>query len=379
MLRAIVKKKTLLNPLSKIQTVVDRKTTMHLLNNVLIGTEDNNIILEATDLEISYKGIFNADIRDSGEITVNARRFYEIVREIPTEEFQIEQLPENWLKISFGDKGEYKLGGLSTENFPRFTFFDKTFYLKLDSDDLKDMLKRTIVAVSNDESKYALTGLLIETEKDKGLMRAVGSDSHRLNLKEIKFLDVEMDRDISIIVPKKAIIEMIKLLEGDDSDSTKKDALIYSDDKFLHLSKGQEHLNMRLLDGSYPDYRLILPSDRIRFSIINRLDMLSVMKRVSIVNPDPEIKSVKMSFSGDRVIVESLSKESSDAKEILATEYSGEEFEMAINAKYLIDTLNVMKSEKVKLTLNDDESPCVIEGDDDPGFLALIMPMSLEE
>ena len=378
MLKAIVNKTIILNPLSKIQTVVDKKTTMQLLNNVLICVEDEKLILEASDLEISYKGLFEAIIEDQGEITVNARRFYEIVREIPTELFKIEQLPQNWLKITFGDKGEFKLGGLPADNFPRFIFLDKKFHLECDFNDLRTMLKMTSFAVSNDESKYALSGLLLETDKDKSLIRAVGSNSHRLSLKEIRLSGSGITDDVSIIIPKKAVMEMIRFLEVEDNDQVQK-ATLYSDDKFLHLSTGNEHLNLRLMDGIYPDYKLILSLEKERFLYFDRLNMLNVLKRVSLIDPDPEIKTVKITFSGDNALVESISKESSDAREMLPVEYSGDDFNMAINARYMIETLSVMKSDRVRFTINDDESPCIIEGDGDPGFLALIMPISMDE
>ncbi len=381
MLRAIVDKQTILNPLVKIQTVVDKKTTMHLLNNVLITTNGDKLVLEATDLEISYKGEFPAEIEEHGEITVNARRFYEIVKELPTDQFLLEQLPEEWIRINIGEKGEYKLGGLPTDNFPRFTFFEKVSNFELEPAQLRNLLKKTVIAVSTDESKYALTGLLFEVDGETGKLRTVGSDSHRLNLKEIRLDDEDAKTDISIIIPRKGVLEMIKILESPSviGEEGEKKAVLSTDNKFILLTIGDEHLNIRLLDGSYPDYKLILPEERIRFLYFDRKEMLSVFKRVSIVSPDPDIKSVRATFRPDEAIIESFSKESSDAKEKLPIEYEGEEFQIALNARYMIETLGVMESDKIRLTLNDDESPCILEGDNDPGFLALIMPMTLEE
>ncbi|OCC16295.1 DNA polymerase III beta subunit [Dissulfuribacter thermophilus] len=372
MLRAVVKKSLILDPLSKIQTVVDKKTTMHLLNNVLIYSEGGKLSLEATDLEISYKGTFDVEIQDEGELTVNARKLYDIIRELPTEEFLLEQLPDNWLRINIGDKGEYKIGGLPVENFPRFTFLNNGKGFELEQSHLKKMILKTVLAVATDESKYALTGLLIESDRENKVLRAVGSDSHRLNLMEVPMPE-GLDSDISLIIPRKGALEIIKLL---DKELTVK---IETDEKFLHLDCGNEHLNIRLVDGSYPDYRAILPEERIRSVIFDRVEMINILKRISIVSPDPEVKGVKMLFTPGEVLVESMSKESSDAKEKTTINYDGEPFVTALNARYMIETLNVMDSTEIKLTINDDESPCILEGDEDKGFLALIMPMTLEE
>ena len=380
MLRAIVNKKTILNPLAKIQTVVDKKTTMQLLNNVLIGVEGDRLLLEATDLEISYKGVFPAEIEEQGEITVNAKRLYEIVRELPTDSFLIEQLPEDWIRISIGEKGEYKLGGLPVDNFPRFTLFDRHFEIKIGAEQLRNMLKKTVIAVATDESKYALTGLLFEYDPETNAIRSVGSDSHRLNMQEIGLEAKESDEkeEVSVIIPRKAVMEMIKLVEYSQTDSKEKIyAKISTDNKLLHLETDFENLNLRLHEGSYPDYKLIIPEQRNRYLFFERDEMLSALKRIAIVNPDPDVKSVKMTFYSGESLIESISTESSNAKEKVPVEYNGEEFEMALNARYMIDTLTVMESKKIRLTLNDNESPCILEGEEDKGFLALIMPMTL--
>jgi len=373
MLKATVKKNLILDPLSKIQTVVDKKTTMHLLNNVLIYLKEGNFFIEATDLEISYKGKIQANIEEEGEITVSARKFFDIVKELPSEEILIEELPDYWLKISMGDKGEYRIGGLPTENFPRFAFLDTENSMTLPADLLRNSIIKTIPAVAREESKFTLTGLLIEADPSNQMLRIVGSDSHRLHLIELPISDNSINYELSIIVPRKGALEIIKLLDG------KSEVNIKTDNKFCLIETTNESLLVRLMDGSYPDYNAIIPKERIRSLNFDRIDMINLLKRISIIDPDPEVKIIKTTFSSSNVLIESMSKDASNAKEITKIEYNGEPFVSAVNARYMIDTLSIMKSDSIKFTLNDPNASFILEGEKDPGFISLIMPITLEE
>ena len=381
MLKATAEKDKILSAMSKAHSIVDKKTIMNIINNVLLYSKNGELYIEATDLEISFRTHIPVNIIEEGSLTVSARKFYEIVKEIPYPELLIEEIQNNWLKVSVGDKAEYIIAGLPSDDFPVFGNFPSEGLMEIQSSALSSLIERTIFSVSYDERKYALSGILTEIipagdgNQGRFLLRMVSSDGHRLNLaeKEIEIPSAETTEKQEAIIPRKGASELKRLAEDSDKIFLKRD------DKFLYASTENAQLIIRLIDGTFPDYNAIIPAEKKRFIEFSRPVVLGALKRISIVTTDPSFKGVKASINGNFMEIESIEKKTGQGQEMVKIKYSGEPFDVAFNARYLIDVLQIMKSEDVEFIINDEDSPCVVKGEEDPGFTALIMPMSLED
>ena len=382
MLKATAEKDKVISALSKAQSIVDKKTIMNIINNVLLYSRDGELFIEATDLEISFRTHIPVNILEDGSLTVGARKFYEIVKEIPYSQLEIEEIDNNWIKVSVGKQAEYIIAGLPSDDFPKFGSFPEEGLIEIPAAVLKSLIEKTIFSVSYDDRKYALSGILTEIipqnreTSSHFIIRMVSSDGHRLNLAE-KEIDINPVEDLqekqSAIIPRKGANELRKLAEDSEKIFMKKD------EKFLYASSHNTQLIIRLIDGTFPDYKAIIPQKKERYFEFSRKKILGALKRISIIGSDPSFKGVRASISPDNIEIESMEKKTGQAQEIVNIKYSGEPFEVAFNARYLIEVLQNMKSEDVKFILNDDNSPCIIEGEEDKGFTALIMPMSLED
>ncbi|MFO8239369.1 MAG: DNA polymerase III subunit beta [Dissulfuribacterales bacterium] len=374
MLKFSVKKNDFLNPLSKIQTIIDKKTSMTIINNVLIYTDENYLFVEATDLEISYKSKIPCSVTEQGAITINARKFYEIVKEFPSEEIFFEEYKDTWLKIGADEKAEYKIGGIAPDDFPKFRHISRENAVDLESSIIREMIEKTIFSSSYDDRKYSLSGIYFEEENDdegKSQIRMVSSDGHRLSLMEKNITEKGLRLEQGVIIPKKGAQEIRKIIEGHER-------MIWGfDNNFCFVKCNNDHLVVRLVEGKFPDYRNIIPKSRDRYLTFNRLEVFNTLKRISIFSSDTTFRGVKASVKPKLIEIESLYKEIGEAKETINIDYSGEPFEIAFNAKYLMDALSVMDSDRVELTANNSESPCLLTGKEDIGFLGLIMPMNL--
>ncbi|NDY42309.1 DNA polymerase III subunit beta [Dissulfurirhabdus thermomarina] len=377
MLRLVVEKKALSPVLARIQTIVDKKTTMNILNNVFLYTSADELFIEATDLEISYRGRVRCDeVEEQGAVTLGAKKFFEIVREFPSETIRLIEGENYWVTIGGGGKAEYRIGGLSPEDFPRFREVSHERSAEVEGALLKELLDKTLYSASHDESKYALCGVYVEEvlgeEGGTPLLRMVSSDGHRLSCAE-KALDHPLGLDGGIILPRKGAAEIRRMVEGYDR------VRFGVDGGFAFVAAGPEHMVLRLVDAAFPDYKAIIPAEKERSFFFDKTTFYSALKRLSIMSADSLFRGVKAAVSPGSVEVESLHKEMGEAREVVDVEYEGEPFEIAFNAKYIMDALGVMDSDRVELACNNDFSPCVIQGEKDPGFLALVMPMSLRK
>jgi DNA polymerase-3 subunit beta len=376
MLKFSVKKEDFLNPLSNIQTIVDKKTTMAIINNVFIYTDEDHLFIEATDLEISYKSKIPCSVIDQGSITINARKFYEIVKEFPSEKIFFEEDKNIWIKIGAGEKAEYKIGGLPPDDFPRFRHVSSENAIDLEVSIIKEMIEKTIFSASYDDRKYSLSGIYFEeehAEEGKSQIRMVSSDGHRLSLMEKYIPERGLGLKQGVIIPRKGAQEIRKIIEGHER-------MVWGiDNNFCFVMCGNDHLVIRLVDGKFPDYYDIIPKSKDRYLSFDRLEVFNALKRISIFSSDTTFRGVKASVTPKLIEIESLYKEIGEAKEIIDIDYHGEPFEIAFNAKYLMDALFVMDSDRVELTINNPESPCLLRGNKDIGFLGLIMPMNLVE
>ncbi len=369
-----IQKQTLLDGLQMVQGIVEKRSSMPILSNVLFETVDSGIQMVATDLQVGIRLKVPAQVKDPGGISLLARKLYEIVRELPDEDVYLKLNENN--RIFLSCKGtQYNIVGLPASDFPPLPEVDLKQVFYLEGSVLKDMIQRTIISVALDEGRYNLSGIFFEyfQKDEKSWLRMVSTDGHRLTLqdKEIEPLAEEVFPK-GVLLPRKAVTELIKMLE------TGGQVRIGFKDNNGVFTKDETMMVMRLLEKKFPDYQLVLPKKKDKSVLVSKNNLLDTMKRMAVLSTD-RYRGVKLLLSKGNLEIQSVNPDLGDAKEAIPLEYKGGKLEVGFNGRFFIDALQIMESETITLELSDSVSPAVLSGEKDPGFLALIMPMKLME
>lgn len=361
-----VTKEHLLEGLQKTQNVVSNRATLPVLSNVLIETTETGIRLSTTDMEVALRCEVPAMVEKPGATTIPARRLLGIVRELPVHDIQIETDAKNITSIRSG-QSFFKVYGLAREDYPAFPEARDPKTLVVKQSVLKDGLRKTSYAISLDETRYVLNGILCSFKE--GMLKLVATDGRRLALFE-EAIDAEITGklDLDFIVPTKAINELQRLL-SDTGDVTLRVA-----ENLVAFELNGSVLVSKLVDGNYPNYRQVIPSsdDTKEIITLERDSFLQCVRRVALLSTDKS-GSIRLKFSANNIEVMSNTPEVGEAKESIAVAYRGPEFAIAFNPDYLMDPLKALPNDEVSLRLIDEMSPGVIEINS--GFLYVLMPM----
>lgn len=365
-----IERETFLKALTRVQGIIEKRHTIPILANVLIEADQNNIFFTATDLEVGVRSFYKADIKKEGKITVSAKKVFEIIKELPNKEISFSVKENFWVEIKCG-KSVFNLVGLSPDEFPKYPEIKDISFNEIKSELFKEMIDKTIFSVSNDETKYNLTGIYFKSEEEN-ILSMVSTDGHRLSMIK-KNLNNNLLSNFSdgFILPKKGIFEIRKLTENNDELLQ----IGVSDNNFI-VNTDSTTLVMRLVDGEFPDYTRVIPQKIERPSIINRDEFFHALKRISVLSSEKS-KGIKIKFSPGVLELSSSNPDLGDAREELDMTYDGPEITIGFNAKYIIDILQVMNDEFISLHLKDNLSPGLIEADENKDFFSVIMPMRL--
>jgi DNA polymerase-3 subunit beta len=371
-----ITKEDILPALNSLQNITGKKGTMAVLANVLIQSQDNFIELIATDLEVGVKKSVAAEIISPGSLTLPSKLLYEIVRESGSDLIKIEEKDKNWAKITAGSS-VYNLAGTSSEEYPDFPEYSEESLVAIPSELIKEIIEKTIFSVAQErESNYTLTGILMEKDKkeeDISVLRMVSSDGHRLSIME-KDLDKESE-DIVIekntLIPRKGVMEIKKTCEGQRALS------LGVDKKQLVVKTKNSLMIIRLMNGDFPDYRNIVNViEKNNIIEIDRGYFSEALKRTNLFTEDI-FNAIQFTVEENKMTLSSQNMDIGNAKDELEINYKGESMDLGFNCRYFIETLQAMKSNTIKAYINSDQSPCLIEGDDDQGFISIIMPMKI--
>ncbi len=365
-----IKKEPFLQALSWTQSIVERKTTMPILSNALLNVQKNGLSILATDLEVGVQVEAEVETQEEGKICILAKSLYDIVRELPDQEIKIQRKDQNRIQVSSG-KSQFKIVGLSAEEFPQLPQFDEKKSSLLEAKGFKEMIDKTFFAISNDESRYNLHGVYLEKAESKKI-RLVATDGHRLSYVE-RELGEEVAFEKGVIIPKKAVSELKKLsLDGNPQEGIR----IALDGRNLFAKKGAITLIARLIDGEFPEYQKVIPKKQDKFITISRSEMIGALKRVSLLVGD-RTRGIKFSFSSGNLELSSSNPDLGEAKEELSVDYKGDHLQVGFNSRYFLDALAVIEEDQFILETNGHVGPCVIRSLKDPTFLSVIMPMRI--
>ncbi|MDM8524903.1 DNA polymerase III subunit beta [Desulfococcaceae bacterium HSG8] len=368
-----INKSDIRNVLAKIQGLTGRKTNLAITENVLIKTTDSAITLVATDLETGLEGIYPASIESEGMIAINAKKFYEIVRDFPYDEIRMNEVENRWIEIG-NQKIEYHIVGMDPDDFPDSPKIEDVEFFDIDSAVLKKMIEMTvIVSGASDDKRAHINGVYFERifDDDEKIVKMVATDGSRLSTVEHHYdKSFILPEGPGIIIPKKGLNEVVKFLGSEGT------VQIGFKDNHLVIKKDNETIIIRLLEGDFPKYNDIIVRGEGNVVRVDRHLFLMMLKRMSILSSDT-YKGVIFNFSTDKLLITATNPDIGESKEEMEIEFGGEEVEVAFNPKYFIESLNVIDEDGVVLNIIDERRPCMLEGENDKSYLGVIMPMRI--
>lgn len=374
-MRVKVERDELLTALHRVQGIVEKRNTMPSLANVLLEAKKEGLDISATDLELGMRGLYKATVEEPGSVTFPARKLYEILKEIKDPEIVMTMKDDCLVTIKAG-RGEFKVVGLPSKDFPPLPAIEREGLIPLPGVGLLQLIRKTLFAVGDNDTRYVLNGLLIvvTTEGESPMIRLVGTDGHRLAMAEQKLetdAKAPVEQEQKVIVPKKAAAEIRRLLEegGDEP-------MIGFTKNMVIFRKSGLVLTSRLMEGNYPNYQQVVPKASNKKVTANREDLEGALRRVSVLSQNKSY-AVKLTFSKKAITLFSSHPDMGEANDEIPAAFTGEEFSAGFNARYLLDVLGVMESETVVLNMEASLSPCLIREKDNPLFQAVVMPVKV--
>ena len=366
-----VKKYDLLDELQLTQGVVERKTTIPILSNLLFEAKGNRLTITATDLELSVRTSCEAKIKKEGAGTIPAKKLLELVRLLPDEEIRFKLLENHWIQVTC-DRRNYKLVGMSKDNFPALPAFPHSL-VKIPSKLLADVIAKTTFAISLEESRYTLNGALLVLKAASLAM--VATDGHRLAMVEVDHKFEGFNTETRVLIPKKAMNEVQRLAaESGDQDMIE----FAQDESHLFFQFGGRLLTCRKLTGQFPNYEAVLPKDVNKTVVLERDELQDALRRVSQL-ADQRSHAVKFMLAKEGLEISASSPEYGEAKEAIEKEFKGEPIAIGFNAQYLLDFLAAAADGPISFELKDEQSAGQLRPLTDGGsrYRYVVMPMRI--
>jgi len=365
----------LLRGISGQQNITSKKGTLAILSNVLLEVVEEQIVLTGTDLEIGLKQRIPAEVLASGVLTLPSKKLFEITRESGSTVLSFKELENQWVEITAGPS-VYRLAGMVADEFPQFPDYKEEDMVVMESGIMIDLVEKTIFSIAQDkENMFTLTAAMLQKVNvdDQIFLKMITSDGHRLTIMN-KEVDASIDTlafQPTTLIPRRGVQEIRKFCENRHTFSfglEEKQAVLKSDDSLLII---------RLMEGDFPDFQGLLNILSKDNSIqINRIRFLESLKRISLFTEEL-FHAIKMDVSENKIVLTSQNADYGSAKDEFEVIYAGEPLSLGFNCRYFIETLQVMEGKIITASINNQESPCMITSDDDPGFLSVIMPMKL--
>ena len=376
-----INKMDILDVLSNIQGLTGRKSNLAITETVLIQTTDSGIRIAATDLETGFMGSYPAKVKSQGTIVINGRKIYEIVKEFPSNEININEIENHWVEIS-NNKVNYHIVGMNPDDFPEIPLIEDISFFTIKSPVLKKMIDQTVsIGVVTDDRRVHINGTYFEKLKnnDQDIIRMVSTDGSRLSLADYISESAAGGSDppeyfggsgSGIIIPKKGLTEVNRFLDPEGT------VQIGNKDNHFIVKKDTETIIIRLLEGEFPKYSEIIDKGDASVITVDRKMFLDMLKRMSILYSD-SYKGVVFNFQKDKLIITATNPDLGESKEDMDIDYKGDKIQTAFNPKFFIDTLNIIDEDNIVLNIIDEQKPCFIEGKEDKQFLSVIMPMRI--
>jgi DNA polymerase-3 subunit beta len=366
-MKIVTQRDNLLKPLQQIGGVVERRQTLPILANVLINARTDQLTITATDLEVEMKT--SAPVTSDGELdfTLPARKLIDICRALP-ENSEIQLTVDKDRAVLKSGRSRFTLGILPAQDYPAIEPTVSSHHFSVSQKLLKNLIDKTHFAMAQQDVRYYLNGLLLEV--GGGIIRTVATDGHRLASSE-EACDLEEGIDVQVILPRKAVLELGRLLE----DLEEKVEVDISSNH-VRLKMGETSFTSKLIDGKFPDYQRVIPKNFDKTVIADRDELKQALQRTSILSNE-KYRGIRFQFTQGRLQLLAHNPEQEEAEEEMEIDYKGEELTIGFNVGYLIEALNVIDSSSVKLSLSDANSSCLVQDTKTDNNRYVIMPMRL--
>lgn len=350
--------------------VVPTKSTFPILSNVLLDAQDKRLVISATDLEVAAVTQVEARTSSAGSVTVPARQFTEIIKQLPSLPVEIE-VNDNRVTIKC-DRSRFSIVGMSKDDFPKMPELKKEKSLKLTGSIIQSMIRKTMFAVANDTSRPALCGVLLQMNGDS--LRVVATDGRRLALFETMISPVSHKSEL--LLSPKGLNVVNRMLGGEEREVT-----VQFDDSYSKFTFDGTTVFARHIEGTYPDYEKVIPSGNKKVMTVNVEQFTAAVKRVAILS-DTFTYQIKLSLKSDSIELSSQTVDIGEARETMAASYQGDEMEIGYNASYLLDILKNLDCDELNMYLNTPLSAGLVKPAKQPEdykLTYLLMPLRLPE
>jgi DNA polymerase III subunit beta len=358
------------------QGVVEKRSTIPILSNVLLRAADGRLQIAATDLDVTILSSTAARVVTPGGVTIEAKRLFDVVRSMPDEDVHFTLQENNSMLIESGT-AKFRLLGLPAEDYPTLPTVDVAEAYSIPLDELKTMVGKVKFAITHEETRFQLNGALLKILPNK--MEMVATDGHRMALINFPSGITGKGRkgaDLTILIPRKALDEILRLEGGEEGN-----VRFGISENQLFFDAGDRRLLARMIDVNFPNYMEVISKDNDRRVMVDRERLLSTIKRISLV-ANERTRAVRFDFAPGKLTVSSTNPELGDARETVPIDYAGQPFFVGLNAAYVMDFLSATDTQSVSLDLKDENSQCIgrpaSTAEDLPyDYLYVVMPMRL--
>ncbi len=363
-----VSREDILKPLQLATGTVERRHTLPILSNVLLDISDGVLSLTGTDLEVEL--IASVDLvqaSDDGKITVPAKKLFDICKGLNDSALIEFTLEEDKLRIRSG-RSKYSLSTLPAKDFPNLEEWQSEINFAIKQSDFKRMIDNTSFSMANQDVRYYLNGMSLETSENQ--IRCVTTDGHRLALTRIDLAEERLEES-QVIIPRKGVTEISRLIEDSDDN-----VYISIGSNHIRLSSSGFTFTSKLVDGRFPDYRRVLPKGGDKEVVADKSVLKQAFARAAILSNE-KFRGVRLNLASGELTITATNPEQEVAEEVVEVNYQGDDLEIGFNVAYVIDVLNVLESDEVKITLGDSNSSALIEDNLDDRSVYVVMPMKL--
>ena len=372
-MRVTIERSAFLKALNHVQSVVERRNTIPILSNVLVQSDKDKVRLTATDLDIEIVETVAAETGRNGAVTVPAHMLYDIVRKLPDgAQLELEQGPDAGRVNIKAGRSRFALQALPPEDFPDLSSGELGNSFTLSSGDLRRLIEKTRFAISTEETRYYLNGIYLHQAKDNGsgaaMLRAVATDGHRLAQSQVALPEGAAGMP-GIIVPRKTVLEVVKLIEGEDTE-----VQISLSSSKIRFAAGHLVLTSKLIDGTFPDYERVIPRNHDKTLEVDAKAFSDAVDRDSTISLEKS-RAVKLMLADGRMTLVVNNPDSGSAEEEVAVDYNKEPLEIGFNSRYLLDVAGQITAESMRFELQDAGSPTVVRDPKDEQSLYVLMPM----
>ncbi len=362
-----IQREALLKPLQQVVGVVERRQTLPVLANLLFKVAGGSVSITGTDLEVEMVATTEAEKLTDGEITIPARKLFDIVRALPDGARIDVKLNGDRVALSAG-RSKFTLTSLPASEFPSVDQIEVVEKVSLPEEVLRDLMERTAFAMANQDVRYYLNGMLLDLQEHT--LRCVATDGHRLAMKETE-LQSSVSTRRQIIIPRKGVNELIGLLESGDGEVE-----LEFGRNHLRLRRGSVTFTSKLIDGRFPDYEAVIPLGADKTATLDREVLRGALQRAAILSNE-KYRGVRLELSPGKLRIVAHNPEQEEAVEEVEAETHVSDLAVGFNVGYLLDALAALRSDKARLSLRDAQSSCLVQEEDNEHSRHVIMPLRL--